>query len=184
MSITNSQREISFAEAVRGLLAGDFTRLAPLFEAGADGSPCRIVRWYEGGLFAAEPEALAEAFSCACFNGFVPVVEYFLSRGVDPNGGAKTGMNAFHWAADRGQSEVVEILIRDGASLEAKNMYGGTVLGGAVWSAAHELRPGHSQVIEALLRAGARVGEVSYPSGNRQVDEILRRHGAGEQDCK
>jgi hypothetical protein len=90
-------------------------------------------------------------------------------------------MNAFHWAADRGQSEVVEILIRHDASLEAKNMYGGTVLGGAVWSAVNRLRPGHLRVIEALLRAGARVSEVAYPSGNEQVDEILRRYGAGER---
>jgi len=36
------------------------------------------------------------------FKGFVRVVEYFLDKGLDPNGGANTGMNAFQWVADRG----------------------------------------------------------------------------------
>jgi len=172
-------RPKDFAECVSGLIAGDFSRLAPLFEAAPDGGACQIMRWYEAGLFQGEPKALAEAFSCACFNGFVSVVEYFLDQGLDPNGGANTGMNAFHWAADRGQLEVVNILIQHQAALETRNMYGGTVLDGTVWSALHERRPNHVKIIEALLTAGARVDAVAYPSGDSKVDEVLGRFGAG-----
>ena len=177
--MSSAAQHLNFAEAVQGLLAGDFSRLAPLFET-SDSSPAQIVTWYERGLFAGEPKALAEAFSCACFNGCVPVVEYWLREGIDPNGGAETGMNAFHWAADRGQLAVVEILIRHGASLETKNMYGGTVLDGTVWSAVHETRPHHPEIIDALLKAGADVAVVRYPTGNDRVDRLLQSYGAAK----
>jgi len=174
-----SATPLSFPEAVAGLLAGDFTRLAPLFEPAADGSPGPMMEWIESGRFADEPEALAEAFSCACFNGVTPVVEALLARGMDPAGGARTWMNAFHWAANRGQLKVVELLIQWGAPLERLNGYGGTVLGCTVWSALHETRPEHLRIIEILLRAGANVNAAGYPTGNVAVDEVLRAHGAG-----
>ena len=167
---------MSFEEAVAGLLRGDFSRLAPLFDSRADGSACPIITWYEAGLFANESKALDEAFTCACFNGRTTVVEYFLGKGVNPSGGAGTGLNAFHWAANRGQLQVVNLLIRQKAPLEIKNMYGGTVLGRTVWSAVHEPRPDHIEIIEALLGAGANITEAQYPSGDERIDEILRRH--------
>src|SRR2546430_17046272 len=90
----SSERDMDFAEVVRGLMAGDFSRLAPLFEAPPDRSPAPIVSWHERGLFTDEPKALDEAFSCACFNGCTQVVEYFLSKGAHPSAGANTGLNA------------------------------------------------------------------------------------------
>jgi Ankyrin repeats (3 copies) len=169
---------MNFAEVVRGLMDGDFSRLGPLFEASPDRSPCPIISWYESGLFADEPKALDEAFSCACFNGCAQVVEYFLSKGVNPSGGANTGLNAFHWAANRGQLKVVEILVRNNAPPETRNAYGGTVLGGTVWSAVHEPKPQHVQIIKTLLKAGAQVSAAEYPSGDDRVDEVLRQYGA------
>ena len=58
---------ISFEEAVRGLVAGDFSRLAPLFESPSDGSPSAVIGWFEDGLFAREPKALEEALTVASF---------------------------------------------------------------------------------------------------------------------
>jgi ankyrin repeat protein len=173
--------ESQFSEALTGLMNGDFTRLAPLF-ASANDSPSQIIRWLEAGLFRAQPEALGEALTCACFNGCVEVAGRLLASGLDPSGGAATGLNAFHWAANRGQLEVVRLLLRHGASLEVRNSYQGTVLGCAVWSAVHEPRPGHLAIIEALLEAGAIVREAAYPSGDAQIDALLRRLGAGGND--
>lgn len=169
--------EVTFDEAVAGLLAGDFTRLAPLFDS-QDNSFCPIIRWFEEGRFSHEPKALAEAFTCACFNGRSRVIRYLLDRGVDPSGGTSTGLNAFHWAANRGQKEAVEILIQSGAPLEIPNAYGGTVLGSAVWAAVHESKPDHLSIIQSLLEAGAKVDGVDYPSGSDQVDALLHRNRA------
>jgi hypothetical protein len=168
---------MSFDDAVRGFLAGDFSRLAPLVETPADGSMCQVSRWYEQGLFAEESAALAEAFSCACFNGCMAAIEYLLARGVDPSGGMLTGLNAFHWAVNRGELRAVELLIRHGAPLETRNAYGGAVLGAAVWAAVHEPKADHLAIIEALLEAGADVQEAAYPSGDDRVDEMLRQYG-------
>ena len=179
METMKSEVDMTFQEAVQGFIAGDFSRLAPLFETPSTSSPCPVIEWYESGLFAVEPKALEEAFTCACFNGCTDVIEYFLARGVNPNGGANTGLNAFHWAANRGQLEAVEILIRNKASLETQNAYGGTVLGGTVWSAVHEPQRDHIRIIKALLAAGAQVGAADYPSGDGRIDEVLRQYGAG-----
>jgi hypothetical protein len=166
--------ESAFRNAVQGLIAGDFSRLEPLFED-RNGRPCRIIEWCEAGMFASEPKALNEALSCACFVGRSNVVEYLLNQGVSPEGGSNTGVNGFHWAANRGQLEVVRLLIDRRAPLESRNMYGGTVLGMAVWSALNEPRPNHIPIIEALIRAGAKVDDVGYPSGKEPVDEVFRR---------
>jgi len=174
----NNVGVMPFPEAVRGLLAGDFSRLAPLFEDPPDGSPCPIIKWDEAGLFVTEPKALEEAFTCACFLGRTKVVEHLLARGVNSSGGINTGLNAFHWAANRGQLEVVEILIRNRTPLETRNSYGGTILGCTVWSAINEPRTDHFRIIEALLAAGAQIEATQYPVGNERVDEVLRRHGA------
>jgi hypothetical protein len=163
-----------FQSAVQALLRGDFSfpsRLEPLFT----GHPCRIVQWVDEGRFAEEPAALAEALSCACFNGRTAVAADLMDRGVDPAAGNGTGMNAFHWAANRGQFETVRLLIARNAPLEIKNMYGGTVLATTVWSAVHERKPDHLAIVEALMAAGANVEEADYPSGDEQVDELLRR---------
>lgn len=169
-----------FRDAIQGLRRGDFSRLEPLFEQGRGpaGSRPRIIEWYEEGRFGGEPNALAEALTCACFLGRTEVANYLLTQGVDPSTGAGTGLDALHWAANRGQLESVRLLVRCKAPLETRSMYGGTVLGTAVWSAINESRPDHLQIIEDLLDAGARLDEVDYPTGNPQVDAILRRHGA------
>ncbi len=172
--------EQQFQDAIRGLKAGDFSRLEPLFmnDSPGHGKRCRIIEWHQAGLFDAEPVALAEAFTCACFLGYTSVAEYLLAHGVDPTAGFATGLNAFHWAVNRGQLGATMLLINHKAPLEVRNMYGGTVLGTAVWSAIHEPRGEQIAVIEELLKAGARIEDAEYPSGDERVDELLKRHGA------
>ena len=164
-----------FADALAGLRNGDFSRLEPIFQA-EDEQQAQIVGWHKQGLFAEHPKELAEAFTCACFLGYTAIAEYFLAHGMDPAGGDATGANALHWAADRGQLATVRLLLRHRAPLETRNMYGGTVLGFAVWSALHEPRPDHPQIVEELLRAGARPEEAQYPTGIEKIDCILRRY--------
>lgn len=167
-------------DAVRGLERGDFSDLEPLFDKdpSTEGGKCKIIDWYERGYFEDEPRALAEALTCACFLGRTSIAEFLLNEGVDPAAGFGTGMSAFHWAANRGNLDTVNLLIERKAPLEQRNMYGGTVLGCTVWSAINEPMGNQIEAIEALLKAGARIEESDYPTGNERVDELLRRHGA------
>ena len=178
-----SKNQIEFQDAIAGLLAGDFSRLAPLFadDAPGTGQRCAIIAWVEQGLFTNEPKALAEALTCACFLGCTTVAETLLQQGVDAEAGTGTGLNALHWAANRGQLEAVRLLLKHQTPLETLSMYGGTALGTAVWAAIHKPRGNQVQIIEALLNAGARVDEGEYPTGNPQIDELLRHHGAAKK---
>lgn len=165
-----------FRDTLDGLANGDFSRLEPVFVGGDSSSGSQILRWYEQGLFEDRAEALAEALTCACFLGVNDAAEFLLAEGVDPAGGAGTGLNALHWAANRGQLEAVRLLIRSKAPLEAKNRYGGNALDTAIWSAIHEPRPDHDCIIEELLEAGARPRAGRQPTGRHQVDGLLRRY--------
>jgi uncharacterized protein len=154
------------ADTLAGLLAGDFSRLAPRFA----GDPPAILRWIEAGQL--DADTLAEALSCAAFNGALEVMAALLARGVAPAGGARTGLDALHWAANRGQLAAVRLLLRAGAPLETRSMYGATALGTVVWSALHEPRPDHLAIVEALIAAGAARDAVPV-TGNPAIDGLL-----------
>jgi ankyrin repeat protein len=104
---------------------------------------------------------MEEALTWACFVGFTDVARELLDRGVDPTAGIATGMSALHWAVNRGNLETVKLLIERGAPLEQKNMYDGTVLSCALWSAVDEPNPDHGAIVQALVDAGAEIEEGS-----------------------
>jgi hypothetical protein len=141
----------TFEAVVRGLLNGDCTALTPVFETvGGDAHSSAIVQWVSAGALASEPQAMAEALTTACWLGEVEVARYLLDLGVDPEAGNCTGMNALHWAANRGQLAVVELLLSRGVSTDVLNRFGGTALDTARWSAEHEPKPDHGRIIAAL----------------------------------
>jgi len=172
--IQKNAEDAEFSDALQGLHRGDFSRLERLFDERSGRS--RIVEWHEEGYFRDEPQALAEALTCACFLGRTGVADYLLKQGVSPSGGAGTGLNALHWAANRGQLEAVRLLIRAGAPLETRSMYDGTALGTAIWAAINEPRRDHAQIIEELLKAGASLEDVGYPTGHERIDAILQHY--------
>jgi hypothetical protein len=169
----NSPDDSQWHDALHGLMRGDFSRLEPLFtpDFTPTGERCSIIKWYEQGAFENEPQALAEAFTCACFLGRTGIADFLLTQGVDPLAGTGTGLSGFHWAANRGNLETVELLIERKAPLEQQNSYGGTVLGGTLWAAFNEPRADHLGIIEALLAAGAQV----EPDWQPDIEELRRR---------
>lgn len=159
------------------LRQGDFSLLEPAFVRHGHAEP-RVISLHREGCFVGRESELAEALSCAAFLGAVEVTEYLLEAGVDANGGSATGLNALHWATNRGQVATTALLLRRGAALEVRNSHGGTVLSSTVWSAINEPRPAHLALIETLLSAGADVRAVESPTGHAAVDALLARFGA------
>ncbi len=168
--------DAEFGAVLEHLRNGDFSALAGVFASGnGPARTAKIIDWYERGCFDKYPSEAAEALTCACFLGHPETAEYLILKGLDPSGGSKTGMNAVHWAANRGEVSTLRLLLSRGVPLEVKNVYGGTVLGQAVWSAVNQPRPGQLEAIAELLRAGAHTNAVSVPTGNPRVDELLKR---------
>jgi ankyrin repeat protein len=125
-------------------------------------------------LFNDETKLLIEqAFIYACQYGHNNICAFLLDQGVDATSQAGIGQTGFHYAAHYGQLETVKMLISRNAPLEVKNMYGGTVLGQALWSAYNEPHKDHIQIVEALIAAGA----VIAPDWNKWIDELRRREG-------
>jgi len=164
----------SFDAVLMHLRNGDFSLLAPNFAPGPNGKS-RIIEWFEQGRFENHPAEALEALTCACFLVEREPAEYLIGKGLDPSGGIGTGMNAVHWAANRGELSTLRLLLEHRVPLEVRNNYGSTVLGQTVWSAVNQPRRGQLEAISELLRAGADVRELGVPTGNRQIDELLGR---------
>lgn len=162
---------------LRHLRQGDFSLLAPAFTVQDSAEP-RVLQLLRDGCFDAHRDALTEALTCAAFLGAIGVLEHLLRLGVPPGGGDATGLNALHWAANRGELAAVRRLLDAGADVEVRNRFGGTVLGATVWAAVHEPRSSHAAIVAALLAAGADVQEAGYPSGHAEIDALLERAGA------
>lgn len=177
VTMTAGTDDAMFSDALEGLYRGDFSQLEPLFDerSSRSGKP-QIIEWHKQGRLRDQSKALKESLTCASFLGRTIVVEYLLKQGVHPSGGAGTGLDALHWAANRGQLEAVRLLIGAKAPLETRSMHGGTALETAIWSAINEPRRDHLQIIEELLRAGARLDDMEYPTGHQSIDAILQRY--------
>jgi len=78
------------------------------------------------------------------------VIEFLIENGADLAVHDANGQTPLHWAVIGGHLDTVEMLLRHNPPLEAKNGYGGTVYGQALWSGAPDA------IVEALLAAGAR----------------------------
>src|ERR1043165_41240 len=116
------------------------------------------------------------AFMYACAGGHEAVVEFLLKNGVDLADGGDDGQTPLHWAVIFGQLEMVKLLLKYKPPLESRNMYGGTVLGQTMWSAAHGGDPKvYAQIIETLIAAGAHVPPRHVPV-NKPIDDLLRRY--------
>ena len=103
---------------------------------------------------------IEHAFLRACEYGRNKVVDFLLQRGVSPQAQANTGQTALHRAVIGGHIDTITLLLIHGAQLEAKNSYGGTALGQALWSAIHgDSRIDYVPVIELLLNSGAKIEE-------------------------
>jgi hypothetical protein len=88
------------------------------------------------------------------------------------------GQTGLHWAAINGHLDTIQLLSARGASLEVKNVYGGTVLGQTLWSAAHAPDPdAYIPIVETLLAASAKV-PARHPPVSHRIDGLLQRHAS------
>ena len=115
---------------------------------------------------------LAYALTWAATWGRREVVELMLRKGVDP-GGRDDDATALHFAVAHGHMDIARLLLQYGASLEALNSYGGTVLSGTLWYMHNAAVPGvdYQAVVRELIALGARVD--AFPGLEQYVNEVL-----------
>ncbi len=121
---------------------------------------------------------LRSAFAYACGYQQKDVVEFLLDKGIDLADGGSDGQTPLHIAVIYGRLETVKLLLKYNPPLESRNMYGGTVLGQTLWSAAHGGDPKvYAEIIKILIAAGASVPPSHVPV-NQPIDDLLRRYGS------
>jgi Ankyrin repeats (3 copies) len=137
----------------------------------------------DGSLKAnATQEQMVRGFLWACGFSRNDVVAFLLDKGFDLAAHDADGQTGLHWAAMNGELATVRLLLARGAPLEVKNVYGGTVLGQTLWSAAHAADPdAYVAIVEALLAAGAKVLD-RHPPINQRMDALLQQHGSVTDD--
>jgi ankyrin repeat protein len=101
-------------------------------------------------------ERKERALLWACEYGRNSVVEFLLDRGVNIESQANTGQPPLHWAVIGAHADTITLLLNRGANLEAKNMYGGTALDQALWSARNGDPAIDYAPIITLLKHGAK----------------------------
>jgi len=95
----------------------------------------------------------------AAQSGNTELVRKLMQSGADANEVQGDGMTALHWAAERGDAKLGELLIYAGANLEA-----GTRIGG--YTPLHiASRNGHAAIVKALLGANANANATTTNSG-------------------
>jgi len=100
-------------------------------------------------LGAATPRVADSPVADAAMEGDVAAVRALLAGGADVNAAQGDGMTALHWAAERGNAELAEMLLYAGAAVEPVTRIGG-------YTPLHiAARTGSDAVAQMLLDAGA-----------------------------
>jgi ankyrin repeat protein len=140
-------------------------RGAPLsFEEAAGVGRLDLIRGW-----AATADQIKSGFLWACEYGRDFVVEYLLDeRLVDLDVYDSNKQTALHHAVMGAQLGTVNLLLKRGAPLEAKNVYEGTVLGQAQWCAENnDNGAAYAPIIAALVAAGAKPVSAKRSRGGR-----------------
>ena len=102
-----------------------------------------------GALAAATPRFADSPVADAAMRGDIAAVRELLANGADVNAAQGDGMTALHWAAERGDPELAQVLLYAGAAVEPVTRIGG-------YAPLHiAARTGNTAIAGLLLGAGA-----------------------------
>jgi uncharacterized protein len=104
-------------------------------------------------------QSARSAVADAAMRGNRDAVKTLIGQGADVNAAQGDGMSALHWAADKGDAELTEMLVYAGANV------GGVTRIGAYTPLHLASRAGNVAAVQALLKAGAKVDAKTSVTG-------------------
>jgi hypothetical protein len=107
-------------------------------------------------------------------------VRVLLAAGLPVDARGDLGGTALHWACWKGYADLVEILLSHGATLTIEDQqFHGTPPGWFGHGVQNCNEPGgdYPQVARLLIVAGATIPKVDLPTGQPDVDAVLRERG-------
>jgi ankyrin repeat protein len=174
-------RKRGHAEVLDLLLerAGPLDRLLDALWCGDDARADAVLA-DDPQLVAHAPQKALHQVAEAARNNNLAAVRAMLRCGFPVTAVSQHGATPLHWAAFRGNPEMMEEVLRRNPPIDARDrQYEGTAMD---WLIHGALEPWgfstgrYGECARLLLRAGARVDEASLPSGHGKVDRALREH--------
>lgn len=107
-------------------------------------------------------------------------VRALLAAGLPVDARGELGGTALHWSCWKGYADLVKLLLHRGASLTIEDeQYHGTPPGwfGHGLQNCPDRSGDYAAVAQLLLAAGAKISEEDIPTGDVEIDTILRQHG-------
>ncbi len=147
----------------------------------ADEAGVRALIAQSPGLVASLPPEQMRLIADAAWAHRTDAVRLMLDIGFDIEARGGEDSTALNRAAVRGFADLIELLLARGASVEAKNAYGGDALGACLWGAENfrDASGDYPASAHKLLEAGAKLPEGAYPSRNKPLNAVLRRYTGG-----
>ena len=108
------------------------------------------------------PKAKAPDISIlvAAYEGNIEAVKQHLAAGTDVNAKSENkGFTPLHMAATGGAKDIVELLIAEGANVNAKNYFNDVPLGRAIYKK-------HTEIIDILRKHGGKTKDELFAAGN------------------
>lgn len=146
-----------------------------------DGNAADAVLATNPGAIQQAPASLTSQVADAARNNNTAAVKVMLARGFPVSAVAQHGAAPLHWAAFHGNPEMLADVLSYGPQIEMCDRdFSGTAMG---WVIQGALNPWHGistakhgACARLLLDAGAQVDETSLPTGNEDLDRVLRAH--------
>ena len=165
----------------------DLTPVDRFLSACASGEPEAVERCVleNPGVVAELSDEDRKVLAVAARENRVPMAKALLDAGLDLSV-EDGGHSPMHWAAWFGYPEVIELFLRYGPDLEARNRYGGTPLSVAIYASRHcqesnslekkrEREANYIRVANLLIAAGAEVHEWMLGLGTAALDKLVER---------
>jgi ankyrin repeat protein len=177
-------RRRSHAEVVELLLkrAGPLDRLLDALWCGDDARADAVLAIDPHILERASGKTLRQVADAARNNNVV-TVRAMLRRGFPVTALSQHGATPLHWAAFHGSLDMLENVLIHNPPIHARDrQFHKTPMGWLIHGALNTWGNSdgrHHECARWLLDAGARVDEVSLPTGHDAVDQVLREHFLG-----
>ena len=128
----------------------------------------------------APPQVLRQVADAARNNN-TAAVKAMLARGFPVTTVAQHGATPLHWAAFHGNPDMLANVLSHGPPIEMRDRdFSGTPMGWVIngamghWHGISTAK--HGECARLLLDAGAQVDETALPTGNDELDQVLRAH--------